>query len=309
MQNTAHLLMIQPVNFGFNAETAVNNTFQKNVGGNIQQKALQEFNDFVAVLRKNKVDVTVIEDTPEPSTPDSIFPNNWISLHEDGRIFLYPMFATNRRNERKPHVLKAIKNKFAVSDIIDLSKYEEEDIFLEGTGSMVLDRENKIAYACLSPRTEKNLLDEFCRITGYRSVTFRSTDSAGVDIYHTNVMMCMAGSYVVICLDSITNEEERKNVIASFEGTNKEIISISQEQLNSFAGNMLQVKNADNELLLVMSSQAYNSLTATQIETLQKHNRIIHSSLLSIETAGGGSARCMMAEVFLKIKQEGKSSL
>jgi len=309
MQNTSHILMIQPVNFGFNAETAVSNSFQKNMGGNIQQKALQEFNDFVALLRKSKVDVTVIEDTLEPSTPDSIFPNNWISFHEDGCVFLYPMFASNRRNERKPHVLNAIKNKFTVSDIIDLSKYEEEDIFLEGTGSMVLDRENKIVYACLSPRTDKTLLDEFCRITGYRSATFRSTDSAGVDIYHTNVMMCMAGSYVVICLDSIPNEEERKNVIASFEGTNKEIISISQEQLNSFAGNMLQVKNADNELLLVMSSQAFESLTPSQVETLQKHNPIIHSSLNTIETAGGGSARCMMAEVFLKIKQGGKSSL
>ncbi|MEP7255815.1 MAG: arginine deiminase-related protein [Ferruginibacter sp.] len=302
MQNTSHLLMIQPVNFGFNAETAVNNSFQKNVGGNIQQKALQEFNDFVAVLQKNKVDVTVIEDTIEPSTPDSIFPNNWISFHEDGRLFLYPMFAVNRRMERKASVLNAVKNKFTVSEIIDLSKYEAEQLFLEGTGSMVLDREHKIAYACISPRTDRKILDEFCRLTNFTPVTFRSTDSTGVDIYHTNVMMCIANTYAVICSESIADDEERKNVIASLLKTNKEVIDISQQQLNSFAGNMLQVKNTDDELLLVMSSQAYNSLTATQIETLQKHNRIIHSSLFSIETAGGGSARCMVAEVFLEKK-------
>ena len=302
MQNTSHLLMIQPVNFGFNAETAVNNTFQKNVGGNIQQKALQEFNDFVTVLRKNKVDVTVIEDTIAPSTPDSIFPNNWISFHEDGRIFLYPMFAVNRRMERKASVLDVVKNKFTVSEIIDLSKYEVDQVFLEGTGSMVLDRVNKIAYACISPRTDKKILNEFCRLANFTAVTFRSTDSSGVDIYHTNVMMCIADTYAVICLESITDAEERKNVIASLQKTNKEIIDISLQQLNSFAGNMLQVKNEDDELLLVMSLQAYNSLIAAQIETLQKHNRIIHSSLLSIETAGGGSARCMMAEVFLERK-------
>jgi len=302
MQNTSQLLMIQPVNFGFNTQTAVNNRFQKDPGDNIQQKALQEFNDFVAVLRKNKVEVMVIEDTAEPSTPDSIFPNNWISFHEDGRIFLYPMFAVNRRLERKGSVLDLVKDKFTVAGITDLSKYEDDEIFLEGTGSMVLDRENKIAYACISPRTDKKLLDEFCGLTGFSRVIFRSTDSNGVDTYHTNVMMCIADSYTVICLDSIPDDEERKNVIACLERTNKEIIAISQQQLNSFAGNMLQVKNTDAELLLVMSTQAYQSLTAPQIEALQRHNRIIHSSLLSIETAGGGSARCMIAEVFLKRK-------
>ena len=302
MQSTSHLLMIQPVNFGFNAETAVNNTFQKKIAGNIQEKALQEFNDFVAVLRKNKIDVTVIEDTVEPSTPDSIFPNNWISFHDDGCIFLYPMFAINRRMERKTPVLEAIKNKFTVTEIIDLSKFEKEKFFLEGTGSMVLDRENKIAYACISPRTDEKILNEFCRLTNFTSVTFRSTDSTGVDIYHTNVMMCIADDYAVICLESVTDAEERKNVIASLQKTNKEIVDISQQQLNCFAGNMLQVKNTDDELLLVMSTQAFESLTDFQIEILQKHNRIVHSSLLTIETAGGGSARCMMAEVFLERK-------
>ena len=300
MQNTTHLLMIQPVNFGFNVETAVNNVFQKNIEVDVQQKALQEFNDFVAVLRKNKVDVTVVEDSVNPSTPDSIFPNNWISFHSDGRIFLYPMFAVNRRQERKTDVLDAVKNKFTVTDIIDLSTSEADQLFLEGTGSMVLDRENKIAYACLSPRTNEKILNEFCSMAGYKPVTFKATDSTGVDIYHTNVMMCIADTYAVICLDSIADNEERKNVIASLEKTKKEIVDITFQQLNSFAGNMLQVKNGDDELLLVMSSQAYHSLTTAQIETLQNHNRIIHSPLNTIETAGGGSARCMMAEIFLK---------
>lgn len=302
MQNTSNLLMIRPVNFGFNTETAVNNTFQKNIEGNIQQEALFEFNGFVDVLRKNKIDVTVVEDTAEPSTPDSIFPNNWISFHEHGRIILYPMFAENRRMERKSSVLDVVKSKFSVSEIIDLSKYEAEQLFLEGTGSMVLDRENKIAYACLSPRTKEKLLNEFCKLTDFTPVTFRSIDSAGVDIYHTNVMMCIASSYAVICLESIADDKERNRVTDALQKTNKEIIAISQKQLNSFAGNMLQVKNSDGELLLVMSTQAFVSLTRAQIELLEKHNRIIHSSLRTIETAGGGSARCMMAEVFLKRK-------
>jgi hypothetical protein len=302
MQTTAHLLMIQPVNFGFNAETAVNNSFQKNTGSNCQETALIEFSEFVALLRKNKVDVTVIEDSLSPYTPDSVFPNNWISFHDDGRIFLYPMFAVNRRMERKTAVLETIKNKFSVTGIIDLSKYETDRLFLEGTGSMVLDRENKIAYACISPRTNEAILNEFCRLTNHKPVTFRSADSKGADIYHTNVMMCIADSYAVICLDSILNAEERKKVIALLEETNKEIIDISMQQLNCFTGNMLQVMNTDKELLLVMSTQAYESLTAVQIAGLQKYNRIIHSSLHTIETAGGGSARCMMAEVFLEKK-------
>jgi hypothetical protein len=302
MQNTPYLLMIKPVHFGFNDQTAVNNVFQKKIDGNIQQKALQEFNDLVTVLRKNKVDVMVIEDTAEPPTPDSLFPNNWISFHDDGRIFLYPMFAPNRRQERKVHVINTIKNKFMVSAVVDLGNYELQDLFLEGTGSMVFDRENKIAYACISPRTNEQLLNEFCRLTNFSPVTFRSTDSTGVDIYHTNVMMCMADTYAVICLESVPDDEEKKKIVTALQKTNKEIIDISLQQLSSFAGNMLQVRNVDSELLLVMSTQAFESLTPSQINTLEKYNHIIHSSLNTIETVGGGSARCMMAEVFLEKK-------
>jgi len=306
MQNTAHLLMIKPVNFGFNAETAVNNSFQKNIKGDLQQQALREFNDFVELLRNSKVDVTVVEDSLEPATPDSIFPNNWISFHDDGRIFLYPMFASNRRLERKAAVLDAVKNKFSVSGIIDLSNSEDKQLFLEGTGSMVFDRENKIAYSCLSPRTNKKILREFCDMVDYTPVAFHSTDSKGTYIYHTNVMMCVANNFAVVCLDSITDEAEKETLVEALKKTNKEIVDISLQQLNSFAGNMLQIKNKDGELLLVMSTQAFQSLTAAQIETLQKHNRILHSSLNTIEAAGGGSARCMMAEVFLEQNVEDK---
>lgn len=294
--------MIKPVNFGYNAQTAVNNTFQTNTGADTQQKALEEFNTFVDVLRNNKVEVSVIEDTAEPTTPDSIFPNNWISFHENGEIFLYPMFAINRRQERKASVLNAVKHQFIVNEIKDISYSENENIFLEGTGSMVLDRINKIAYACLSPRTNERLLNDFCLMTDYNPVSFIATDDQGIQIYHTNVMMCVADKFAVVCLQCITNEKERNKLISSLQKTNKAIIEITAAQLNHFAGNMLQVKNADDELLLVMSTQAYNSLTPEQVQALEKYNRIIHSSLDTIETAGGGSARCMMAEVFLEKK-------
>ena len=302
MQNTTHLLMIEPVNFCFNQETAVNNSFQKNIGEDAQQNALQEFKAFVKLLQENKVDITVVKDSLQPATPDSIFPNNWVSFHEEGRIFLYPMFAVSRRLERKPAVFDAINAKFTVTEIVDLSKYETDGLFLEGTGSMVLDRDNKIVYACLSPRTNETVLNEFCNLAGYTPVTFKATDNTGVDIYHTNVMICVAKTFVVVCLVSVTNKEEKANLVNSIEKADKEIVDISIQQMNQFAGNMLQVINEDGELLLVMSTQAYQSLTQSQIDSLEKHNRIVHSSLNSIETAGGGSARCMMAEIFLPIK-------
>lgn len=302
MQNTSHLLMIQPVQFGFNEQTAVNNSFQKNSGSDVQQNALHEFTEFADLLQKNKIDVTVVEDSLLPPTPDSVFPNNWISFHADGSIFLYPMFAQNRRLERKPAVLDAVEARFTVSKIVDLTKYETAGLFLEGTGSMVLDREHKIAYACLSPRTNETVLNEFCKLAGYKPVTFIATDKNGADIYHTNVMMCVAKTFAVVCLESVTAEKEKADLVNSLQQTGKEIIDITPEQLDHFAGNMLQVINEHGELLLVMSTQAYHSLTPSQIDSLEKYNRIIHSSLYNIETAGGGSARCMLAEIFLPVK-------
>lgn len=304
MQTTSQLLMIKPVNFGFNAETAVNNAFQ--VAGNdenAQQKAAKEFDDFVSALRNNGVTVTVIEDTPEPYTPDSIFPNNWVSFHNNGSVVLYPMYAVNRRLERKPHVLEQIKKAFEVKEIMDFSALEQKEQFMEGTGSMVLDRDSSFAYACLSPRTDKEALESICKKINYTPVVFDAVDEKGRAIYHTNVMMCVADKYVVICMDSIPNKSERALVEKNIADSGKEIVAISLNQMNHFAGNMLQVHNNKGEKLLVMSSQAYESLTPAQIAKLSSHNKIIHSSLTTIETNGGGSARCMMAEIHLPLKK------
>jgi len=305
MQTTSHILMIRPVNFGYNAETAVNNAFQvAGMDAEAQKKALREFDDFVSVLRSNGVDVTVVQDTPEPHTPDSIFPNNWISFHNDGTVIFYPMYAANRRLERKQHVIDTVRSLFEIKSQIDLSSYESKNIFLEGTGSMVLDRDNKIAYACLSPRTDKKVLEDFCKQTGFKPVSFRAVDSKGREIYHTNVMMCVADRYVVICLESIDDKTERENVTTAITGSGKEIIEINFDQMNHFAGNMLQVENVSGQKLLVMSSQAFRSLTKQQVDKLSSYNNIIHSPLVTIETNGGGSARCMMAEVHLPLANE-----
>jgi hypothetical protein len=304
MQTTAQILMIRPVSFAYNAQTAVNNTFQlpgDDTSG--QEKALYEFDDLVALLRKNNVDVLVVNDTPEPHTPDSIFPNNWISFHEDGKVLLYPMYADNRRQERKPTVLEEVEKKFLVRDVIDLSGFEKEGKFLEGTGSMVLDRDKKIAYACLSPRTDEELLQQFCDEMHYHKVAFQALDSNGVAIYHTNVMMCVANEYVVICLESISSSEQKERVSQTIKNSGKELIRISLDQMNHFAGNMLQVNTVSGSNLLVMSSQAYHSLNETQIKKLETYNRIIHSPLNTIETKGGGSARCMMAEIHLPTRK------
>jgi hypothetical protein len=300
-QTTSHLLMIRPVAFDFNAETAVNNAFQQ-AGSNhdAQIKAEKEFDEFVYKLRDAGVDVTVIQDTPDPRTPDSIFPNNWISFHDDATIILYPMFAINRRAERKPHVIDELKKKFIINNTIDLTAFENKNLFLEGTGSMVLDRANQISYACISPRTDLSVLNEWCQQTKYNPCSFLSVDQNGGEIYHTNVMMCVADQYVVICLDSIPNDEERNKVIRQIKESGKEIISISLNQMNQFAGNMLQVENKEGKKYLVMSSRAYHSLTPEQIRKIHNYNEIIHSDLHTIETNGGGSARCMMAEIFLK---------
>ncbi len=302
MQTTAHLLMIRPCQFGYNAETAVNNAFQvKNEDELTQQKAAKEFDDFVSVLRHHDVDITVVQDTPEPHTPDSIFPNNWVSFHADGTVVLYPMFAVNRRKERNHDVLLKISKRFSIQQTIDLSHYEEKDIFLEGTGSMVLDRDNKIAYACLSPRTDKKILEDFCRKMNYTAASFFAAGSDGQAIYHTNVMMCVADKYVVICLYAIPDHTERKQVEKTITGSGKEIIPITLDQMNHFAGNMLQVQNAKGDKILVMSSQAYASLTKDQKQQLGSFNTIVHSPLTTIETNGGGSARCMMAEIHLPL--------
>ncbi|WP_029286038.1 citrulline utilization hydrolase CtlX [Pedobacter sp. R20-19] len=302
-QITNHLLMIRPVDFKFNEQTAANNKFQEaSVESDVQNQALKEFDGFVELLRKNDVDVTVVDDTLNPETPDSIFPNNWVSFHEDGSVYLYPMFSENRRLERRKDILEGLKEKFEVNHISDLSFYEMQYAFLEGTGSMVLDRVNKIAYACLSVRTDQEVLDNFCMLTGYEAVSFQAVDRTNFPIYHTNVMMCIGDRFAVICLDSIKNEAEKLAVMLKLTNSGKTIIEITLDQMNHFAGNMLQVTNKNNESLLVMSEQAYLSLHDEQITALKHYCRLIYVPIYTIEKNGGGSARCMLAEIHLPKK-------
>lgn len=307
-QTTSALLMIRPVQFRFNKETAVNNYYQKAISNlsenDIKIGAQQEFDNFVTILRTHGIEVVVIDDGAEPDTPDSIFPNNWVSFHSDGRIGLYPMFARNRRQERRNDVFDILTKEhgFYWTDKIDFTGYEDQSKYLEGTGSMVLDRVSKIAYAALSVRTDIDAFNEFCVRFDYKGVSFVANQNVGgkrLPIYHTNVMMCVADEFAVVCLDCIDNVREREQLIASLINSGKEIIPITEDQKGHFAGNMLQVKSKTNQQYLVMSSAAFHSLREDQIEAINKYCPIIHSSLDIIEALGGGSARCMMAEIFL----------
>ncbi|PWN68196.1 amidinotransferase [Chryseobacterium phosphatilyticum] len=307
MQTTDTVLMIEPIAFGYNAETAENNYFQvEQTGSDIQSKALAEFNTFVGKLRSKGINVISIKDTIDPHTPDSIFPNNWVSFHKDGKVVLYPMFASNRRVERREDIIESIQNQgFEISEIDDWSFSETQGHFLEGTGSMIFDHDNKIAYGSVSLRLDEALFREFCAKYGFTPVVFHSFQTVGTErlpIYHTNVMMCVADKFVVICLDCIDDELEREKVIETIKGSGKEIIEITEEQMQQFAGNMLQVQNNDGEKFLVMSQTAYQSLTPEQVAAIEKYCEIIYSDLNTIEVNGGGSARCMLAEVFLPKK-------
>ena len=306
MQTTDTVLMIEPAAFGFNAETAQNNYFQVNSeNAETQNRALQEFNNFVEKLRSKGINVITVKDTLEPHTPDSIFPNNWISMHQDGTVVLYPMCAVNRRWERRNDILEILKRNFSVKEIIDFSAPENDGKFLEGTGSMIFDHDNKIAYGSVSLRLDEQLFREFCEKFGFEPVVFHSYQTANnerLPIYHTNVMMCVADQFVVICLDCIDDETERVNVVNAIVNSGKEIIEISESQMQQFAGNMLQLQNSEGKKFLVMSLSAYQSLTPEQISNIEKYSEIIYSDLETIETNGGGSARCMLAEVFLEKK-------
>jgi len=306
-QITNNILMIRPVAFRMNEQTAVNNYYQKVLDNltpaTVNAKAQQEFDAFVEKLRAVGVHVTVVDDTVDPDTPDSIFPNNWISFHESGEVVLYPMFAENRRLERREDILDILEEQgFVINDIWDYTSAEEDDLFLEGTGNLLLDRTNEIAYCALSPRADEGLVIEFCEDFEMNPVifeAFQTVDGERKNIYHTNVMMCLGDTFAVICADTIDDKQERKIVLNHLKESGKEVVLITEEQVNNFAGNMLQVLGADDKKYLVMSTQAFNSLTDNQIKMLEKHATILHSSLDTIEACGGGSARCMMAEVFL----------
>lgn len=307
---TDTILMIRPANFRYNEQTAVNNYYQRVIDevspADVQDRARKEFEMFVEKLRTRGIRVIILDDTPYPDTPDSIFPNNWVSFHSDGRIGLYPMFAENRRLERRNEIFDFLRAEydFHVGNVVDFSGHEKECKFLEGTGSMVLDRANKIVYAALSERTDKDVLTEFCKKFNYEPVTFtayQTVDKKRLSIYHTNVMMCVGDTFAVVCADCIDNEQERDAVIKSLEESGKEIIRITEEQVQRFAGNMLELcaRNMPGKKYIVMSASAYESLTRDQRKALSRHCNLIYSSLDTIEALGGGSARCMMAEVFL----------
>ena len=306
-QTTNSILMIRPVAFRMNEQTAVNNYYQKVLDGllpaTVNAKAQQEFDTFVEKLRAVGVDVTVVDDTLDPDTPDSIFPNNWISFHQNGDVALYPMFAENRRHERREEILDLLEEKgFEINNIVDYTSAEEDGFFLEGTGSLLLDRANSKAYCALSPRADEELFIEFCEDFDYAPVIFEAFQTVGSErklIYHTNVMMCLGETFAVICSDCIDDKKERKMVLDNLKENNKEVITITEDQVNNFAGNMLEVRGADDKRYLIMSAAAHQSLTAKQIEKLEKHAEILSSSLDTIEACGGGSARCMMAEIFL----------
>ncbi len=298
--------MVRPAQFSYNAETAKNNAFQTKdefaSSDAVRQKAMSEFDSLVELLRTRAVNVFVWQDTPTPAKPDAVFPNNWVSFHADGTIVFYPMYAPSRRIERNDELIEALTEKFLVRKRLHLEQYEQSNKFLEGTGSMILDRKNEICYACLSPRTDAQLLDEFCESLHFKPLSFEAVDKNDTPVYHTNVMMALGETFVVICLDAVRFRENRVELLKLFEKTGKEVVDISFEQMNHFAGNMLQVKNDFSETFLVMSSQAFNSLNSQQIAHLNRHTTILHSDISTIEKYGGGSVRCMMAEVFLPTK-------
>ena len=306
-QTTNSILMIRPVAFRMNEQTAVNNYYQKVLDGlipaTVNAKAQQEFDTFVEKLRAVGVDVTVVDDTLEPSTPDSVFPNNWISFHQNGDVALYPMFAENRRQERREEILDMLEDKgFVIHNIVDYTSAEEDGFFLEGTGSLLLDRANSKAYCALSPRADEELFIEFCEDFDYAPVIFEAFQTVNGErklIYHTNVMMCLGETFAVICTDCIDDKKERKMVLDNLKENGKEIIIITEAQMNNFAGNMLEIRGTNDKRYLVMSASAHQSLTEKQVVQLEKHAEILSSSLDTIEACGGGSARCMMAEIFL----------
>ncbi|MEL6256936.1 MAG: arginine deiminase-related protein [Bacteroidota bacterium] len=305
-QITAHILMVRPANFGYNAETAENNAFQKNDQSlskeEIKKRAIEEFDAFVSTMRNAGIDIIVAQDTEEPLKTDAVFPNNWLTTHENGAVITYPMYSEMRSRERREDIIEDLGERFEVKDRFHLEGGESQNLYLEGTGSLILDRPNKLAYACTSERTSVKLLDKFCSFTGYNKVLFQAVDRNGIPIYHTNVMMAMGETFVVICMDSIRDPDQNQALRRLFANKEKELIDISLEQMEAFAGNMLQVRNEAGDTFLVMSSQAYGSLRQEQIDKILQHTQILHSPLDIIETYGGGSARCMMAEVFLPLK-------
>lgn len=306
METASKVLMIRPVKFEMNPETCHTNAFQKaskETSDEVHRKSSEQFDNFVAQLQLNGVDVTVINDTLKPHTPDSIFPNNWITFYENGTVCLHSMENINRRAERKPHVMNVLREKFIISKTVDLTNSEAKQRFLEGTGSVILDRKNRNAYACLSSRTHQKEFENYCKLFNFKGICFNAVDKNDVPIYHTNVMLSVADRYVIVCLESVRDEYQRMELLKSFKESSKSVIPITMDQMNNFAGNVLQLKNGiTGEKILVMSTRAYNSLEADQIEAISIFNKIVHENVDVIENNGGGGVRCMIAEIFLTLK-------
>ena len=304
------ILMVRPAAFGFNEETAANNYFQSNpdiskedpIAIGLQQRALTEFDIMVQTLRSHDINVLVIEDTKEPAKPDAIFPNNWLSTSPNGIVAVFPMYAPNRRIEKRDEILKELAAKFVVKDLQDWSEYEAEGRFLEGTGSMMIDYDNKMIYACVSERTSLSVLEKYAGANGYQAIVFLATDKNGMPVYHTNVMMTLGEGFCVLCEEAIEEEWELIAVRQLLESTNHIIIPITKEQMHSFAGNMLQVKNNTGEKFLIMSQTAFDSLRKEQKEMLEAYAKLLSVAVPTIEKVEGGSVRCMMAEIFLERK-------
>ena len=308
-QTTNNILMIRPSNFNYNVQTAVNNYYQKDgiEIGLVNENAQKEFDLLVDKLKSNGINVMVFDDDLQHDTPDSVFPNNWITFHSNGDVAIYPMFAINRRLERREDILSFVEDKgFKINNIIDYTSAEDEDLFLEGTGSLVLDRVNKKAYCSISERSSEDLLIEFCEDFQYTPVIFNSFqnyDGKRLPIYHTNVMMCVADAFAIVCLDCIDNKDQRKNLVNHLTDDKKDIIQITEDQVENFSGNMLQLKDSKGKLILVMSDSAYKALSKDQIDKIEKHCKILSSAIPTIESCGGGSVRCMIAEVFIPISK------
>ena len=303
-QTANAVMMIRPVKFGYNEETAVSNAFQqKDVTDEkaIQAAAVKEFDEFVALLRQHQIKVITFEDTPDPHTPDSIFPNNWLSTHEDGTVILYPMMATSRRLERRTDIIDSLQNiyHFQINQQLDYSHFENEGRYLEGTGSIVFDYTHNMAYANISDRTEEAILQEVCQVLDYDMVAFRAVDKKGKDIYHTNVVMCIGEAFATICLQAIPEDEQREMVKNRLLSAGHEIVDISYDQLYAFAGNMIQVRNMREQKYIILSKTAYDSLNKKQLKVLQDNGTLLPVSIPTIEKYGGGSVRCMVAALHL----------
>ena len=305
MPAASTILMIRPAAFGFNTETAVNNFFQKtnsSSSSNIHEAALKEFDSMINILKENQIDVRVINDTPEPAKPSAVFPNNWLSTSPDGKLFIYPMYAANRRTEKRDDILQMLAEQFIINDVQDWSELEAESRFLEGTGSMVIDHDNKLIYAAISERTNPAALEKFATANGFSAVVFLATDKNGHPVYHTNVVMTLGERFCVLCEEAIEEEWELIAVKQLLESTGHDIIPISREQMHCFAGNMLELKNKRGENFLILSQTAFESLTIEQKEKLAGYAKPLPISISKIEAPEGGSVRCMIAEIFLEKK-------